>query len=99
MQEIGRCSFLHRNTSTISKQQNPILKKKRNLLKLPLRNSISVENDTSWFKSGWFVELNQQLSDHGSQILDDFLAVLLDPNSGTVAIGMSIHASYNLLEK
>lgn len=99
MQEIGRCSFLHRNTSTISKQQNPILKTKRNLLKLPLGNSISVENDTSWFKSGWFVELNQQLSDHGSQILDDFLAVLLDPNSGTVAIGMSIHTSYNLLEK
>lgn len=46
MQEIGRCSFLHRNTSTISKQQNPILKTKRNLLKLPLGNSISVENDT-----------------------------------------------------
>lgn len=71
-------------------------KDKYHLLELPLRNTIPVEDDSSWFESRGFVELDQQLPDHGSQILDDFLAVLLHPHGGTVTVGMSIHASHNL---
>lgn len=63
---------------------------------LSFRNSISVENDARRLEPGGFVELNQQLSHHVRQILNDLLPGSLDSHCGTISAGMSVHTAYHL---
>lgn len=66
------------------------------LWQLSFRNPISVENNARGLKPGGFVELNEQLSHHVGQILDDLLPGPLDAHSGAVPAGMSIHTADHL---
>lgn len=66
------------------------------LWQLSFRNSISVENDARRLEPGGFVELNQQLSHHVRQILNDLLPGSLDSHRGTISAGMSVHTAYHL---
>lgn len=63
---------------------------------LSFRNSISVEDDARRLEPGGFVELNQQLSHHVRQILNDLLPGSLDSHRGTISAGMSVHTAYHL---
>lgn len=67
------------------------------LLELPLGDTIAVEDDARGLEARGLVELDEQLADHGGQVLNDLLAVLLDPHGGTVAVGVSVHAAHDLL--
>lgn len=66
------------------------------LWQLSLRNSISVENDARGLEAGGFVELNEQLSHHVGQILNDLLPWPLHSHGGTVPAGMSVHTANHL---
>ncbi len=68
------------------------------LVELAFRNAIAVVDDSGGLEAGGLVELNEQFSHHGGQVLDDVLTMLLHPDSGTVSAGMSIHTT-NDLEK
>lgn len=67
-----------------------------NLLELALRDAISVEDDPGGLEACRFVELNEQLPHHGSQVLDDLLSVLLYTHGGAVAVGVCVHAAHDL---
>lgn len=66
------------------------------LLELALGDAIPVEDDAGGLEAGRLVELDEQLPDHGSQVLDDLLSVLLDTHGGAVAVGVCIHAAHDL---
>ena len=66
------------------------------LLELALGDAIAVEDDAGGLEAGGLVELNEQLSYHGSQVLDDLLSVLLHAHGGTVAVGVCVHAAHDL---
>lgn len=66
------------------------------LWQLSFRNSISVENNARGLEAGGFVELNEQLSHHVGQILNDLLPRPLDSHGGAVPAGMSIHTANHL---
>lgn len=66
------------------------------LVELALWDAVSVVDDARWFKACGFVELDQQLSHHGGQILNDVLTVLLHPHRGTVSTWVGIHTANNL---
>jgi hypothetical protein len=66
-----------------------------NLLELALRDAISVEDDAGGLEAGRFVQLNELLSYHGSQVLNDLLLVLLHTHSDTVAVGVCVHAAHD----
>lgn len=67
----------------------------KNLLELALRDAVSVEDDAGGLEACGFVELNEQLSNHSSQVLDDLLSVLLYAHGGTVAVGVCVHAAHD----
>lgn len=75
-------------------------KKGRNKLfhlsELSLGHSVSVEDDPGWLVAGRFVELDEELSHHGSQVLDDLLSGPLDPHCSTVPAGVGVHAAHHL---
>lgn len=66
------------------------------LVELALRDAIPIVDDSGGLEAGGLVELDQQLPHHGSQVLNDFLAVLLHPYCRTVPAGMGIHATNHL---
>lgn len=66
------------------------------LVELAFRDAISVVDYACWFEACGFVELDEQLSHHGGQILNDVLTVLLHPNRGTVSTWVGIHTANNL---
>ena len=66
-----------------------------NLLELALGDAVAVEDDAGGLEAGGLVELNEQLSYHGSQVLDDLLSVLLHAHGGTVAVGVCVHAAHD----
>ena len=66
------------------------------LLELTLADPIPVEDDAMRLEAGALVELDEHLSDHGGQLRDDLLPVLLDTHGGAVATGVGIHAGYQL---
>lgn len=66
------------------------------LVELALRNAVTVVDDSGGFEAGWLVELDEQLPHHGSQVLDDVLAVLLHPYCSAISAGMGIHTANNL---
>lgn len=73
------------------------------LLHLSLRYPSSVVDDPSGFEACGFVELDQQLSNHVSKVLNyllaieellgDLLAGGLHPDGGTVPAGVAIHTA------
>lgn len=73
------------------------------LFHLSLGYPSTVIDDPSGFEACGFVELDQQLSNHVSKVLDylltieellgDFLAGRLHPNSGTVPAGVAVHTA------
>lgn len=64
----------------------------QHMRELTLGNAIPVEDDPVRFEtSRRLVEHDQQLADHAAQLLDDFLAVLLNPHGSRVARWMGIH--------
>ncbi len=75
------------------------------LLHLALRDSSTVVDDACGLESGRLVELNEELSHHVGEILDDFLAVELllgqvlawglHSHGGTIAAGVPIHATHH----
>lgn len=67
------------------------------LVELAFGDAISVVDDSGRLETGRLVELDEQLSHHGGQVLDDILSVLLDPNGGAVSAGVGVHATDNLL--
>lgn len=66
------------------------------LVELALWDAIAVVDDPCGLEASGLVELDEQLSHHGGQVLNDVLTVLLHPNSGTVSAGMCIHTANNL---
>ena len=66
------------------------------LLKLSLADSVSVKDDAMRFESRTLVEVDQHLPDHGGQLSDDLLSVVLDSDCGCIAARMSIHTGYKL---
>ena len=63
---------------------------------LALWHAIPVEDDSSGLVAGGHVELDEQLSDHRGQVLDDLLPGPLDPHRGTVPAGMGVHTAHHL---
>lgn len=64
----------------------------QHMRELTLGNAIPVEDDPVRFEtSRRLVEHDQQLPDHAAQLLDDFLAVLLNPHGSRVTRWMSVH--------
>lgn len=66
------------------------------LLELPLGDAVAVEDDAGGLEARGLVELDEELAHHGGQVLDDLLAVLLDPHGGAVAVGVGVHAAHDL---
>lgn len=66
------------------------------LVELPLRDAVSVIDDACGFEACGFVELDEQLSHHGGQILNYVLTVLLYSYRGTVSARVGIHTAHNL---
>lgn len=66
------------------------------LVELALRDAITVVDDSGRLEAGGLVELDEQLPNHGGQVLDDVLAVLLHPHCGTVSAGVGIHTANDL---
>lgn len=62
-----------------------------NVLEQALGDAISVEDDASGLEACRFVELNEQLLHHSSQVVDDLLSELLYVHGGIVAVGVCIH--------
>lgn len=70
---------------------------------MSLRYPSTVIDDPCRFEACGLVELDQQLSNHGSEVMDhlltieellgDLLAGGLHPNSGTVPAGVAIHTA------
>lgn len=69
------------------------------LSELAFRNSVPVENNPGGLVAGRLVELDEQFSHHGGQVLDDLLPGPLDPHSGTVPAGVGVHTAYHLEER
>lgn len=66
------------------------------LSELSLWHSVPVEDDPGRLVAGRLVELDQELSHHRGQVLDDLLSGPLDPYCSTVPAGMGVHAAHNL---
>ena len=66
------------------------------LSELSLWHSVPVEDDPGRLVAGRLVELDQELSHHRGQVLDDLLSGPLDPHCSTVPAGMGVHAAHNL---
>ena len=66
-------------------------------MELPFANAISIENDSGGFESRRSVKLDEKLSDHGTQFVDDFLSVFLNSDCCGVARWMSVHTTHHLL--
>lgn len=66
------------------------------LWKLSFWNTISIENDSGWFEPSRFIELDEKLTHHIRQVLNDLLSRALYSHCGTVSARMSIHAAYHL---
>lgn len=69
------------------------------LVELALWDAIPIVDDPCGLEAGGLVELDQQLSHHGGQVLDDVLTVLLHSDRCTVSAGMGIHTTNNLKRK
>lgn len=66
------------------------------LSELALRHPVPVEDDPGGLVAGRFVELDQELTHHGGQVLDDLLSGSLDPHRSTVPAGVGVHAAHHL---
>lgn len=66
------------------------------LHELTLAHPITVEDDAGRLEVGRPVELHQQLTNHRRQVLDDLLAVRLDPHGRRVTARVSVHARHHL---
>lgn len=66
------------------------------LSKLALRYTVPVEDDSGGFVVGGLVELDEQLSHHGRQVLNHFLSGPLDTHCGAIPAGMSVHTAHHL---
>lgn len=66
------------------------------LVELALRDAVAIVDDPGGLEASGFVELDEQLSHHGGQILDDVLTMLLHTHRGAVSAGVGVHATNNL---
>ena len=67
-----------------------------NMHKLTLRHPVPVDDDpVGLVAAGGLVEHDEVLLDHGAQLLDDLLPVLLDPDRGRVPAGVRVLASHH----
>lgn len=66
------------------------------LSELSLGHTVPVEDDPGGFVSSGLVELDEELSYHGGQVLNHFLPWPLHPHGGTVPTGVCIHTAHNL---
>lgn len=66
------------------------------LLELAFGDAVTVEDDAGGLEARGLVELDEELADHGGQVLYDLLPVLLHAHSGAVAIGVGVHAAHHL---
>ena len=57
------------------------------LLELSLTDSISVEDDSMRFEPRALVKVDKHLPDHGSQLSNNLLAMVLHSHRGRVAAG------------
>lgn len=81
---------------TLGPSETPEAAAGTHLLELALGDAVAVEDDARGLEARGLVELNEQLADHGGQVLDDLLPVLLDPHRGAVAVGVRVHAAHDL---
>lgn len=65
-------------------------------VELAFTNTITIEDDPCGLEPGGSIKLQQQLLHHRGQVLDDFLAMFLDSNSGGITTRVGIHTTYNL---
>lgn len=68
---------------------------REDLLELALGDAVAVEDDAVRLEARRAVELNEQLFDHVCQILDDFLAMLLDAYCRRIPTWMTVHAAHD----
>lgn len=66
------------------------------LSELALGHSVPVEDDPGGFVSSGLVELDEELTYHGGQVLNHFLARPLHPHGGTIPAGVGVHTAYHL---
>lgn len=69
---------------------------KRDLVELALGDAVAVVDDSGGLEASGLVELDEQLSHHGGQVLDDVLAMLLHTHRGAVSAGVGVHATNDL---
>lgn len=69
------------------------------LVELSFWDAVPVEDDAVGLEACGLVELDEQLLDHGRQVLDDLLPVLLDTHCGRISARVGIHAANNLKHK
>lgn len=68
----------------------------QNMRKLSLRHTVTVQNYAVWFITTCrFVKHYQQLTHHTAELLDNFLAMLLDAHSGCISRRMGVHRTDN----
>ena len=66
-------------------------------MELTFANAISIKDDSGGFESRGSVKLDEKLSDHGTQFVDDFLSMFLYSDRCSVARRMGVHTTYHLL--
>ncbi len=66
------------------------------LSELSLRYTVPVEDDSGGFVVGRLVELDEQLSHHGRQVLNHLLSGPLNTDGSAVPAGVSVHAAHHL---
>lgn len=78
------------------KKEKNISNGKSDLSELSLGHAVSVEDEACGLVARGFVELDEELSDHGGQVLDDLLPGPLHTHRGTVTTRVSVHAAHHL---
>ena len=66
----------------------------QNFPKLPLANSISVEQNPIRLSSACLIEGFEQLDHHSGKILNDLLPAFLDTDGGGVSRALGVHRTY-----
>lgn len=68
----------------------------QHMWELALRHTVAIKNDAVWFVAArGLVEHNQQLTHHAAELLDNFLAMLLNAHGSRVSGWMGVHGSDN----
>ena len=91
--------LLHKQVNYRPRRRGGKVPRGAHLLELAFRDAVAVEDDAGGLEARGLVELDEELADHGGQVLYDLLPVLLHAHGGAVAIGVGVHAAHHLQEQ